>query len=150
MNDVSSSSGSRKPRLLFVCTGNTCRSVLAEYIARKKFGGHMEVASAGVCPGSIKDAENAIFTLKSLFNIDAINHKPKDVRTVGIDTFDFVVTMSNQVASQVREIFPDLPVENLVRWKIPDPYGDDLSEYERCAATINAQLKKLEVLGSRK
>jgi protein-tyrosine-phosphatase len=136
--------------VLFVCTGNTCRSVLAEHIARKKFGEYIEVASAGIDPGSIEDTHNAVFTLKSLFDLDASGHKPLNVRAVDIDTFDLVVAMSNQVAKQVQEIFPSLAFEHLVKWSIPDPYGDDLSQYQRCAAAINTQLKNLEVLKNRK
>lgn len=146
MNRDSIPVGGKRPRVLCVCAGNTCGSVLAEHLARKKFGGYIEVASAGVCPGSIRDASNAIFTLKNLFSLNASTHVPQDVRTVGIDTFDLVVAMDNQVAGQVREIFPNLAVEHLVRWKISDPYGDDLTEYERCAITINTQLRKLNIL----
>ena len=133
----------RKPRVLFVCTGNTCRSVMAEHIARKKFGKGIEVASAGVSPGSTEDAQNAVSTLKKLFNVDASSHKPKDVRTIAIDTFDLVVTMDNQVAAQVQKVFPDLHTERLEKWSISDPYGDDLTEYECCAATINTEMKNL-------
>lgn len=138
-------SDDRKRRVLFVCTGNTCRSVLAKHIARKKFGKYIEVASAGLCPGSTEDAENAVYTLKSLFDLDASSHRPRDVRTVGIDTFDLVIAMENQVAKQLKEIFPDLAGDHLVRWKIKDPYGDDLSEYQNCAAAINTHLKQLAV-----
>ena len=69
---------------------------------------------------------------------------------MAIDTFDLVVAMDNQVATQVQKIFPSIPTERLKKWKIPDPYGDDLSEYGRCAATINAEMKKLRVLWSPK
>jgi protein-tyrosine-phosphatase len=139
----------RKMRVLFICTGNTCRSVLAEHIARKKFGEYIDVASAGVSPGSINDAANAIFTLKSLFGIDAGGHRPADVRTVGVGSYDIVVAMDNEVMRQVRTIFPDLAVEHFVEWKIEDPYGDNLVEYQNCAATVNKELKKLEVFWSR-
>ena len=147
MNHVSSSSVNRKPRVLFVCTGNTCRSVLAEYIARKKFGGRISVSSAGLLPGSKEDAENAIFTLKSLFGVDASNHESRNVRTVDIDTFDLVVTLDSEVATELQTLFPGLPVERLVKWKIKDPYGDDPSEYPLCAKNIYAQLKRLPILG---
>jgi protein arginine phosphatase len=110
-----------KPRVLFVCTGNTCRSVMAEYIARKKFGEHIEVASAGVFPGSTEDAQNAIFTLKSRFNIDASSHRPKDVRTIAIDTFDLVVAMDNQVATRVQNVFPSLRSERLENGRFRTP-----------------------------
>ena len=49
-----------QPHVLFVCTGNTCRSVLAEYLGRELFGGTVMFESAGIQPQSATDAENAI------------------------------------------------------------------------------------------
>jgi hypothetical protein len=63
-------------RILFVCAGNTCRSVLAEYIARYRFGNVVESASAGIKPQTAADASSAIETLKDI-GIDASGHQPK-------------------------------------------------------------------------
>ena len=146
VKDISGSPESKKQRVLFVCTGNTCRSVMAEYLARKTFGLQLDVASAGIHPGSRKDTENAIFTLKNFFNVDAGDHTPQDVRLVDLAGFDLVVAMNNDVANRLREIDPHLGDERLIRWKIMDPFGHDLSEYKRCADAIFAQLKILAIL----
>lgn len=106
--------GDEKKKVLFVCTGNTCRSVLAEYIARKKFGNNTEYASAGLSPGSREDVKNAIFTLKHLFYIDASGHVPRDVRAINIDNYDLVIALSNEVAAELRLLFTDLPAERLL------------------------------------
>lgn len=119
---------------------------MAEYLARKKFGAQLDAASAGISPGSKEDAENAIFTLKNFFNVDASNHTPRNVRLVDLAGFDLVVAMNNDVANRLREIDPHLGDERLIRWKIMDPFGHDLSEYKRCADAIFAQLKILAIL----
>lgn len=132
-----------KRRVLFVCTGNTCRSLMAEFISRKKFGDHLEPASAGLRPQDPGDAENAIYTLKRFLNVDASGHTPRQVRDLDVYTFDLVVTMDKWVAGQFKAAFPGFPRERLIQWKIADPFGDDLDEYRRCAQAIFGQMKTL-------
>lgn len=119
---------------------------MAEFIARKKFGSIIEVSSAGFRPQASRDAENAIYTLKTLLNIDATGHEPRDIRAIDVDSFDLIVAMDGSVAKQIREHFPTFPVRRVVKWRINDPWGDDLAEYRRCAQAIFAELKKLSVL----
>jgi protein-tyrosine-phosphatase len=68
------------PRVLFVCIGNTCRSVLAEYLANGCFAGNVLFESAGLRPQLARDAENAIFTLHKNFDIDAPTSRAMFVR----------------------------------------------------------------------
>jgi protein-tyrosine-phosphatase len=49
----------RRQKVLFVCTGNTCRSVFAEYLGRQVFGDAVEFESAGIRPQRAADAESA-------------------------------------------------------------------------------------------
>jgi protein-tyrosine-phosphatase len=130
-------------RVLFVCAGNTCRSLMAEFIGRERFGDSLETLSAGLRPQQPADAANAIYTLKAVFNIDASWHVPKDVRQVELCNFDLVITMDQRVARKFADQFPDFPTERLLKWKIDDPYGDDLAEYRRCGLAILKQLKIL-------
>lgn len=132
----------KKYRVLFACTGNTCRSVMAEFIARRKFGELIEACSAGFHPQSAHDAENAIYILK-LRGIDASSHRPRDIHDLDIDSFDLVVVVDNCIARQFHKAFPSYPREQVVKWKISDPWGDNLAEYERCAKAISAQLRTL-------
>jgi protein-tyrosine-phosphatase len=97
----SNASLAHRPRIIFVCSGNTCRSVLAEFIARLRFGTLAEFESAGVSPGTIADTENAIYTLKDRFNID-VSHIPRNVLNVDLKAFDMIVTMSNAIAIELQ------------------------------------------------
>lgn len=58
-----------KRRVLFVCTGNTCRSVLAEYLGRKFLSSNFLFESAEIKPQEAEDAENAVFILRDRFSI---------------------------------------------------------------------------------
>jgi protein-tyrosine-phosphatase len=149
MSEVSTRTAIVRPRVLFVCTGNTCRSVLAEYIARKKFDRLIDPSSAGLQPGTVEDTDNAIYTLKEFMGVDASGHLPRDVRTVDVEHIDLIITMSNLIADRVRQLFPNLPMERLVRWRIKDPYGDNLAEYRRCAQCVYAEMKKLPILANK-
>src|SRR4051812_16402811 len=112
--------------ILFVCTGNTCRSVMAEYLARTRLKSILTttawVASAGIRPQDKGDTRNAIHTLQALFGIDASEHKPQDVRSVDATKFDVVVSIddpgSNRIAKAVQEL--GIPSRRHVRWKIND------------------------------
>lgn len=115
---------------------------MAEYIANRRFRIYLDAVSAGVQPGSISQAANAIYTLKR-YGIDAGDHIPRDVREINLSRFDLIVSMDNDVAKKMRKLFPDLSSNRHVSWRIDDPYGDDLGQYDRCATVIQRELKKL-------
>ena len=146
VNDDPSLTSLHKPHVLFVCEGNTCRSVFAEYIARKKFARVLEAASAGIRPGTPEECENAIYTLRETICVDASGHIPRDVRFVQIECADLVVAMTSRIANQLRALFPALRPERLVRWRIKDPYGENLAEYRHCAQVIFKEMQKLPII----
>lgn len=119
---------------------------MAEHIARQRF--QAQATSAGVQPGSLADTANAVYTLKQS-GIDASAHEPRDVREMNLSEFDLIVCMDNDVAREIMRLFPELPQHCLIKWKINDPYGDDLGEYDRCAKVIYRELKKLLVRASK-
>jgi protein-tyrosine-phosphatase len=128
-------------KVLFVCTGNTCRSVLAEYLGRRFCSDVFTFESAGIRPQRAVDAENAVHILKKTFGIDASGHQPRDVRKVDLTRFDLVIAIENNAAAVVREL--GVPDSQLQVWPIHDPWGGDLTEYEEAALEIRKRLAKL-------
>lgn len=128
-------------KVLFVCTGNTCRSVLAEYLGRRFCGDTFTFESAGIRPQLAADAENAVHILKSTFDIDASGHQPRDVRGLDLSQFDLVIAIENNAAAVVRDL--GVPDSRLQVWPIRDPWGGDLTEYEETALDIRKRLAKL-------
>ena len=137
--DLLTNSDRRRIRVLFVCTGNTCRSVLAEYIARHRFGNVIDAASVGIKPQTAVDAASAIETLKEL-GIDASRHQPRGLAEIDPEGFDRVVTMEPYVAKKFKEKFPSFSQDRLTKWSINDPW-DDPAAYKGCAERIYAQLR---------
>lgn len=126
-------------RILFVCHGNTCRSVMAEAIARNKFGATAEIFSAGLYPQNAADSQMAVETLQTYFGLDASGHVPKGMSEFDLDAFDYIVAMDPKIAKQL----PDLPGGKVLVWKINDPWGDDAEEYLKCAKSLNKEVSKL-------
>ncbi|SRR5712692_3045307 len=141
MADVGSDvrSPNKRPSVLFVCTGNTCRSVVAEWLARRRFGDSVRVASAGIRPQRPEDARDAIDTLRQLFNLDASGHVPRAVANVDIESFDIVVSLDPEVS----KVLKTRELRSLLKYHVKDPWGD-VEEYPRCAVKIMKQLTTIE------
>lgn len=104
--------------VLFVCSGNSARSPMAEALLRLRSGGRVAVASAGIVP---KDRihPHAIRVLREQFRIDISEQTPRSVDDI-VDArtrFGRVVTLCDKA----REQLPALDGRRRVHWSIPDP-----------------------------
>jgi arsenate reductase len=107
--------GQRPIRVLFVCTGNSCRSIMAEALLREIGGDAFEVHSAGTHPKGLN--ERSLRTLAEA-GIDASWARSKSVDEFRGQPFDHVIT----VCDQAREVCPYFPGggESL-HWGYEDP-----------------------------
>ena len=117
-------------RILFVCTGNTCRSQMAQAAARHM--GH-EAESAGTHPGRVI-AANAIKVTSDL-GIGMERQYPKSVDEVDATGFDRIISMGCGVEC------PALPIDE--DWGLDDPVGRGEEIYR---ATLNDILGRIESL----
>jgi arsenate reductase len=117
----------RPIRVLFVCTGNSARSVMAEALLRRHGGDRFEVHSAGTEPRGVNP-----LTLRVLAEagIDASWARSKSVTEFLGKPFDYVVTVCDQ-ARQVCPVFPG--VHESLHWGYEDPAEATGSEEERLA-----------------
>ena len=112
-------------RVLFVCTGNSARSVMAEALLRSRGGDDFDVHSAGTDPNGINP-----LTLKTLADagIDASGARSKSVTEYLDQRFDYVVTVCDQ-ARQACPVFPG--VHESLHWGYEDPAEAIGTEEER-------------------
>ncbi len=107
-----------KNKVLFVCTGNSCRSQIAEGLLRNMAGDRFDIYSAGSHPSRVHP--NAIAVMDE-WDIDISGHKSEsidDYLDVGIDV---VIT----VCDHANELCPVFPVEvEKIHWSIEDPFRD--------------------------
>lgn len=123
-----------KRKVLFVCTGNSCRSQMAEGLLRALKGDRYEAMSAGTRPAD-KVNPFAIETMKAI-GIDISGQRPKSVQEFIYDDIDVVVTLCDGA----KESCPVLPgAEDCVHKPIPDPYIVKGSERTRKAAYRKAR-----------
>jgi protein-tyrosine-phosphatase len=135
-----------RSRVLLVCTGNTCRSPLAELIARDMWGDQADVSSAGSLAGEgVAASENAIRVAAEL-GLDLTEFRTSPLS--GADEPDLVFAMEPSHVTAARQAFPNLP-DNAVRLLDPagidDPMDEPLDVYRQVAVQITAALEAIEL-----
>ncbi|AAZ26832.1 metalloregulator ArsR/SmtB family transcription factor [Colwellia psychrerythraea] len=104
-----------RQKVLFLCTGNSARSQMAEALLKHKAGEHFEVHSAGTQPDAVD--VRAIDALVK-FGVDTKGLVSKNVTTFEGIPFDYVITLCNKANNECRS-YPNA-VKQLA-WDFPDP-----------------------------
>jgi len=105
----------RRKRILFLCTGNSARSQIAEALMRQLAGEKYEVMSAGTAPKPAVHA-GALHILEER-HVPMAGLRPKDVSTFAGEPFDYVVTVCDRAFEQC----PMFPGADMIHWSFPDP-----------------------------
>ncbi|HWL16488.1 MAG TPA: arsenate reductase ArsC [Opitutus sp.] len=120
-------------KILILCTGNSARSILGEYLLRAKGRGRFEVHSAGSKPaGRVNPL--AVRTLREKYGIDASDARSKSWDEFKGVAFDFVITVCDH-ARESCPVWPGQPV--IAHWSSPDPAGVEGSDEEKFRAFVN-------------
>jgi len=130
--------------ILFVCTGNTCRSPLAAALTRSR-GIDAESAGLTAWPGSPATPE-AIRAAKR-HGADLTRHQAQPVTEELLKKADQVWVMTPGHLDALILRFPELAAKAEVLYpEIPDPYGGDDAVYERCALRLLEALKRAGII----
>jgi len=104
-------------KILFLCTGNSARSILAEYLIRRIGQHRFESYSAGSFPtGQVNPF--ALRVLRELYHIDAGDAQSKSWEVFEHVEFDFVITVCDN-ARETCPVWPGQPI--MAHWGVPDP-----------------------------
>ncbi|MEZ5972884.1 MAG: arsenate reductase ArsC [Hyphomonadaceae bacterium] len=131
------SDGHRPYNVLFLCTGNSARSVIAEAILNRFGAGKFKAYSAGSMPKGEVHPET-IALLKRL-NYDTSGFRSKswdEFAKPGAPPLDFVFTVCDNAAGEVCPIWPGQPMT--AHWGIPDPAAATGTQVEIARAFANA------------
>lgn len=134
-------------KLLFVCTGNTCRSPIAEYLLKnllKKSGREdVKVSSAGLRVDDENMSVHAREALKKL-GITVRRFKPKQVTAELCRKQNAVVCMTRAHKNAFSGFDNVYTLDELIGCgDIPDPYGGTQGDYDACAAVLSAACEGL-------
>jgi len=128
-----------RPRVLFVCYGNICRSPMAEGIARSRFGDKLEAASAGIAATGGPASEEAVLVMRLVYGADISDHVARPVGVYDLKSFDHIVAMDIPVHNHLRDVW-GAPAGKLYGWDIEDPLGLGYDAYKEAAAKIERRL----------
>lgn len=132
--------------ILCVCTGNTCRSPMAEGLLKSESLPDTVVISRGLAANGDPASKNSVAVMREL-GIDIAGHISKPLTLEEAQTADLILCMSASHAQILGSAGIDQ--EKIKVLDIPDPFGGDIQEYRACRDAIKekiAQLKKDGVL----
>jgi protein-tyrosine-phosphatase len=128
------------PRVLFVCSGNSSRSPMAEALLRYRAGRRVAAASAGIRPKPVHP--HAVAVMRDRFGVDIAGHRPVPVEAAAREPYDYVISLCDKA----REACPEFPGRpGLIHWSLPDPAAGEgglagYPAFERTAAELDARI----------
>src|SRR3954470_276957 len=132
--------GSARARVLFLCTGNSARSQIAEALVEDFTGGAVEASSAGSHPKPLHP--NAVRVMRKR-GIDLSRRRSKHLSEFAEERFDYVISLCDRV----REVCPEFPGHpDLIHWSIPDPAAEGSTDektypaFERTAGELATRI----------
>jgi len=110
-------------RILFLCTGNSARSQMAEALARARSDGAIEAVSAGSHPKPLHP--NAVRVMREEYGLDLAGQTAKHLDGFAGQSFDWVISLCDRV----REVCPEFPgCPEVIHWSIANPATGDADD----------------------
>lgn len=137
----------KKTSLCFVCTGNTCRSPMAQFILKSKLPENMDlkITSFGTAVSETSINPMAKATLKN-HGVKMTKFLPKQIAPDKVKNFDAIVTMTDGAMKQLLSSGYEnvYSINQLTKCgDVIDPYGKSIDEYEQCFLQLSDACDKI-------
>jgi protein-tyrosine-phosphatase len=132
-------------KILFLCTGNSARSILGEFLLRHMAGDRFETFSAGADPTGVVNPF-ALRVLREVYGIEPDGARSKSWEACEDVDLDFVITVCDN-ARESCPVWPGKPI--IAHWGMPDPAaieGSDEEKFEAFRRTALEIHRRLELL----
>ena len=130
--------------ILFVCTGNTCRSPMACALAR---AAGVDAQSAGLMACDGAPASPLAIRAAGLYGADLRNHRARTVTEAMMREAEEAWVMTEAHEAALAQMFPQYARKvSVLRPPIPDPYGGDEKTYEKCARSLTEAMRRAGIL----
>lgn len=146
-------------KIMFICTGNICRSAMADGLLKKRLKDldkkDMEVYSCGVfAEDGDEPTYNAIEAMK-YYDVNLKTHKATNIQNSNIEEMDLILCMTQSHKNSVLNMYPKLKdkiftLKEYVKYKesaqdidVQDPWGYDMQTYKKCAEEISICIELL-------
>ena len=135
-------------KIVFICTGNTCRSPMAEGIFKAMDGEEktgLEAVSAGIFTNNgMSVSENAVIAAKEL-GADISNHKSQILNENIVNDAKYLVCMTGAHYDQILLKFSNASDKlfTLLPTDVDDPFGGNIDDYRKCATQIKSAVESI-------
>jgi len=143
-------------KIMFICTGNICRSAMAHCILEDKLHGtEHEVYSCGTYAEDGNQSTFSAIEVMREYGLNLKNHKATNIRNSKIEEMDLILCMTWSHKNMAIQMYPDLK-DKIYTFKeyvnydetgkdidIKDPWGYDIDVYRFCASEIDKCINKL-------
>lgn len=144
-------------KIMFICTGNICRSAMAHWLLKKKLEQNnitnIEIYSSGIYAMDGDTSTHEAIEVMEEYGVDLKKHKATNIRRSNIKDMDIILCMTISHKRDLLYRYPELK-EKIYTLKeyvkndkngieIKDPLGYDIVTYRFCASEIDACLNKL-------